>query len=144
MGTQLKFELYEEELLNPLRGHKLTAMENYVASLLLTASSHRPIGIAQIIQSVKGSTELRFKGKTLKSKERAVKDIIRTLRKDHTFPILASRKKPTGYWWCASIAEMEAFIESYRAQALDELHTLSKIVKHNYPALQGQLKFEEM
>jgi hypothetical protein len=39
---------------------------------------------------------------------------------------------------------MEAFIESYRAQALDELHTLSKIVKHNYPALQGQLKFEEM
>lgn len=38
---------------------------------------------------------------------------------------------------------MEAFIESFRSQALDELRTLSKIIRHNYPALQGQLKFEE-
>ena len=39
---------------------------------------------------------------------------------------------------------MKAFIESFRKQALDELHTLSKIVRHNYPALQGQLSFEEV
>lgn len=39
---------------------------------------------------------------------------------------------------------MQAFIESFRSQALDELHTLSKIVNANYPALQGQLKFDDV
>ncbi len=135
MSTQLKFELYEEELLNPLRGHELSDLESFVASLLLTASTHRPIGIAEIIEEVERQKNLRLT-------ERKVKGIIRTLRKEHTFPILARRKKPTGYWWCASAQEMEAFIESFRAQALDELHTLSKIVKNNYPALQGQLRFD--
>ncbi len=75
--------------------------------------------------------------------ERMVKKVIRTLRKDHAFPILARKRKPTGYWWCNSVEEMEAFIESFRKQALDELHTLSRIVNHNYPALQGQLRFDE-
>lgn len=135
MSTQLKFELYEEELLSPLRGHELSDLESFVASLLLTASTHRPIGIAEIIEAVESQMNLRLT-------ERKVKGIIRTLRKNHTFPILARRKKPTGYWWCASAQEMEAFIESFRAQALDELHTLSKIVKNNYPALQGQLRFD--
>ena len=136
MSTQLKFELYEEELLNPLRGHKLSDLESFVASLLLTASTHRPTGIAEIIRAYEDATCARLN-------ERTVKDVIRTLRRDHSFPILARRKKPTGYWWCASSQEMEAFIESFRAQALDELHTLSRIVKQNYPALQGQLRFEE-
>lgn len=143
MSTQLKFELYEQELLNPLRGHELSELECFVASLLLTASTHRPIGIAEIIQAVEQTEHLRLRGRSVPSKERAVKEIIRTLRRDHTFPILARRTKPTGLWWCASSKEMEAFIESFRSQALDELHTLSKIIKHNYPALQGQLTFEE-
>jgi hypothetical protein len=143
MSTQLKFQLYEQELLNPLRGHALTDEESFVASLLLTANTHRPIGITEIIQAIEQTEHLRLKGKTVKSKERAVKFIIRTLRKDHSFPILARRSKPTGYWWCGSTDEMKAFIESFRAQALDELHTLSKIVKYNYPALQGQLNFED-
>ncbi len=137
MGDQLKFNLYEQELLNPLRGHKLSEMESYVASLLLTADTHRPIGIAEIIVSVKSSLEMPIS-------ERLVKRVIRTLRKDHAFPILARKKKPSGYWWCASASEMEAFIESFRKQALDELHTLSKIVTRNYPALQGQLRFDDV
>lgn len=135
MSSQLKFALYEEELLNPLRGHTLSEHENYVASLLLTASSSRPIGIDEIIETARE--------RDIKLSVRTVKSIVRTLRKDHTFPILSSKKPPTGYWWCQSLEEMQAFIESFRAQAFDELHTLSKIVKHNYPALQGQLKFEE-
>ena len=135
-GNQLKFELYEQELLSPLQGHELTELESYIASLLLTASSHRPIGISEIIRCYESINDKRLS-------ERVVKNTIRSLRRDHTFPILARRKEPAGYWWCASASEMEAFIESFRSQALDELHTLSKIIKHNYPALQGQLKFDD-
>lgn len=137
MSEQLKFNIYEQELLNPLRGHKLSDMESYIASLLLTADTHRPIGIAEIMRSVESSLNVRIN-------ERLVKRVIRTLRKDHAFPILARKKQPSGYWWCGGISEMEAFIESFRKQALDELHTLSKIVTRNYPALQGQLRFDDV
>lgn len=133
---QLKFEIYERELLNPLNGHELTEVESYVAVLLLTASTHRPMSISEITVAVKAQT-----GKQLS--QRIVKSTIRTLRKDHKFPILSRKSAPAGYWWCGSIEEMNAFIESFRKQALDELHTLSTIIKHNYPALQGQLRFEE-
>jgi hypothetical protein len=134
---QMKFKLFEEELLKPLRGHELSDLEMFVASLLLTANTFQPIGISEIIDAIEAKDGRRVS-------QRTIKDIIRTLRKDHTFPILARRSKPTGYWWCGSAAEMEAFIESFRAQALDELHTLTRIVKHNYPALQGQLNFEDV
>src|ERR687883_144323 len=107
MSEQLKFKLYEDELLKPLRGHELSELESFVASLLLTASTHSPIGIADIIEAVKRNTLVCLPGKTTKARERAVKKIIRTLRKDHTFPILSRKKKPTGYWWCASALEME-------------------------------------
>jgi hypothetical protein len=137
MNTQLKFELYEEELLNPLRGHELSEVESFVASLLLMASTHRPTSIKEIVLAVKEQT-----GKRLS--QRAVKGVIRALRQDHKFPILSRKSSPPGYWWCASAEEMKAFIESFRKQALDELHTLSTIIKHNYPALQGQLKFDEV
>lgn len=136
MSEQLKFELYERELLNPLRGHELTEIESYIAMLLLTASTHRPTPISEIQEAVKSQT-----GKRLS--KRIVKSTIRTLRQDHKFPILSRKSNPPGYWWCGSVAEMNAFIESWRKQALDELHTLSTIINHNYPALQGQLKFEE-
>lgn len=136
MSEQLKFKLFEEELLIPLRGHELSELEMFVASLLLTANTFEPIGIAQIIDAIEAKTGRRVS-------QRTVKDIIRTLRRDHTFPILARRSSPTGYWWCGSVEEMKAFIDSFRAQALDELHTLSRIIKHNYPALQGQLNFED-
>jgi hypothetical protein len=133
--AELKFETFEAELLNPLRGHELTDMERFVASLLLGAKRDFPIGIKAIIAQVR-----RVKGSNLS--ERRVKRIIRSLRKDHAFPILASRQPPTGYWWCAGVEEMEGFICSFKSQALDELHTLSKIVKNNYPALAGQLEFD--
>jgi hypothetical protein len=131
-----KFELFEAELLAPLGGHGLSDVESFVASLLLDASRENPVGIRTIIERV-----LRVKGFDLS--ERKVKDIIRTLRKVHVFPILASRKLPAGYWWCKSAEEMDMFIESFKAQALDELHTLSKIVKHHYPELMGQLRIKE-
>lgn len=123
-------------MLNPLNGHELTDVEKFVASLLLDARRDFPFGIKAIIARVRC-----VKGSNLS--ERRVKRIIRSLRKDHAFPILASRQPPTGYWWCASADEMTEFIESFKSQALDELHTLSKIVKHNYPALLGQLSFED-
>lgn len=129
---QLKFSLYEEELVNPLRGHKLTEAEEYVASLLLKATNQQPITIKEIINNY----SYQFH-KSLS--QRDVKDTIRTLRREHLFPILSSRRKPYGLWWCASAEEMEAFIQMFRSQALDELHTLSKIVRHSYPTLLGQL-----
>ncbi len=133
---QLKFELYEEEMLSPLGGHELTEMELFVAGLLLGASRENPVGIKAIIHQVNAH-------KGIPISERSVKKLIRALRKEHTFPIIASRQPPTGYWWCSSPEEMSEFIESFRAQALDELHTLSLIVRHNFPALSGQLNFQD-
>lgn len=134
--SQLKFTSFEEELLQPLRGHELTETEEFVASLLLTASTHRPYTGKEISEAVKS----RF-GKKLSQRE--VMDTIRQLRKEHDFPIVARRSKPPGYWWCGSAKEMEAFIEYVRKHTLDEMHTLSKIVKRHYPALAGQLSFAE-
>lgn len=134
---QLKFELYEDALLNPLHGHELSELESFVASLLLEASSELPIGLKTIIFRISTHTAKQID-------ERKAKDIIRTLRRNHAFPILARRKQPAGYFWCASAEQMKEFIESFRSQALDELHTLSKIVKKNYPALAGQLKLTEV
>jgi hypothetical protein len=133
--TDFNFEQFEAEMISPLAGHALTDLEEYVAGLLLKASSERPYRIAEIINYVGLNLH-----KTID--ERAVKELIRSLRRQHKFPILARRTKPAGYWWCTSAEDMEAFIDSFRAQAMDELHTLSQIVKHNYPALAGQLRFE--
>jgi hypothetical protein len=137
MTDQLKFETYERELLEPLRGHVLSDLESYIASLLLGAKADRPIGINEIIVHV----ELALDG--LRVDDRQVKNVIRSLRKNHAFPILSRKGKPSGYWWCDSVDEMQNYIEQWKAQPLDELHTLSVIVKQNYPALAGQLKLEE-
>lgn len=133
---ELKFEIYEAELLDPLGGYELSELERYVASLLLDARGDRPVGIREIIDRRAALTGRRVS-------EREVKKVIRSLRKDHKFPILARRKPPAGYWWCSSTEEMEQFIASFRSQALDELHTLSQIVKHNFPALAGQITLED-
>ena len=133
---QIKFETYERELINPLRGHELTDLERYIASLLLDARSERPLGVAQIITHV----EMALAG--LRIDERKVKSVIRALRKSHAFPILSRKSKPSGYWWCDSVGEMQNYIEQWKAQPLDELHTLSVIVRQNYPALAGQLRLE--
>src|ERR1044072_5284672 len=133
---QFKFEVLEREQINPLAGHALTELEEFVAVALLNGSSDRPIRIHDLILAAGG----RF-GEW--PNDREIKDVVRALRKDHAFPIISRRSKPPGLWWCASSAEMNEFIESFRKQALDELHTLSKIVRHNYPELAGQLKLED-
>lgn len=137
MSSQLKFRKFEDELLNPLRGHALTEIEQCVASLLLDATSATPIRIAEVTIAV---------GRQLAEwpDDRHVKQIVRELRKEHGFPILSRKGKPAGYWWAASTEEMEQFITDWRKQALDELHTLGKMVKQNYPDLAGQLSLEDV
>ncbi len=152
MSAELKYELFEEEMLAPLRGHELTDDELFVASVLLDASSAQPIGIKAMLKTNRQrpapTAEQLAKGKRCRRlDDRVVKDIIRELRKNHEFPIL-SRKfarpgKPAGYWWCGNEAEMEEFYYAFRKQPMDELHTLSRIVKANYPKLAGQLTLQE-
>lgn len=134
---QFKFAAFERELLDPLAGHSLTDHEEFIAHTLLDASSDRPMKIQALREAMHQS------GRSAIS-TRMLKRIVRTLRKDHGFPILSRRAEPAGLWWCASAAEMESFIQLFSSQALDELHTLSKIVRHNYPQLSGQLNFEDL
>lgn len=136
MSTDLKYELFEEELLQPLRGHELTPNEEFVASLLLDATSARPMQIRDIRQALHRS------GRSAVS-TRMIKHIVRKLKKHHEFPILSRREKPAGFWWCGSEAEMDDYIPRALEQPMDELHTLSRIVKANYPRLAGQLRLEE-
>ena len=134
--SQLKFGTYEAEIVNPLAGHAMTDMESYVASLLLGTTAERPIGISEIITHVGLALERR-------ADKRSVKMTIRSLRKDHAFPILSRKQRPSGYWWCGSAEEMRGYIDRWQTQPLDELHTLSVIVRQNYPELAGQLRLPE-
>ena len=119
---------------DPLAGLKLSARERIIAERVMRATSSKPVRIKEL------RTELAFQG--LQVSERTVKDIVRTLRKDHQLRILARREQPAGYYWCASVDEMKEFIAMFRSQALDELHSLSRVVKANYPELAGQLRIE--
>src|SRR6185369_17654767 len=118
IAEQRNFETFESELLNPLRGHYLTPLESYVASLLLDASKERPIDN----ESIRCSIGLRLTEFHLRRApdQRTIKMIVRALRKAHAFPIISSRKRPAGYWWCHSAEEMKDFVETFRSQALDE------------------------
>jgi len=160
MSTQFKFEAFERELLNPLAGIKLTTAEEFVANLLLDATSEKPRTIAHIIRVqpcfyCRGARKVGCghecpdcagsgsrAGQTLN--ERSVKAVVRALKKEHGLPILSRKHNPPGYWWCGSKEEMEEYIVHARSQPLDELHTLSKMVKQNYPELAGQLSFENL
>ncbi len=128
------FEAFEEAIVNPLAGCELDATESYIASLLLSATADKPMTSDYLIGAV--SEQL---GEKLSL--RRFHNIIRNLRKDNRFPILSRRTKPAGYWWCNSVDEMNSFIEDFRSQAMDELHTLSRIVHKNYPHLVGQMNF---
>lgn len=134
-SSNRNFTLFEDALLVPLHGHTLSDIEMLIACLLLSAKSENPASIKSIIATVQLQT-----GKRLD--QRGVMDAVRSLRKEHAFPILSRKAKPNGYWWCSSIEDMRVFIESFRSVALDELHTLSRIVKQNYPELSGQLKLD--
>lgn len=162
MSAQLKFKAFERELLNPLAGIALTKAEEFVANLLLDATSESPRTIAHIIRvqdcfycsgagevpesSIRYMTCPDCKGTGSRAgqtlTERDVKAVVRALRKEHGLPILSRKGNPAGYWWCGSKKEMEDYITRARSQPLDELHTLSKMVKQNYPELAGQLSLE--
>ena len=138
----LKFGLFEREMIDPLDGHELSNDQLLVALLLLDASSARPIGISEIQDAlISGSLRGEIKMES-PATDRAIKALIRSLRREHQFPILSRKGKPAGYWWCASSAEMEQWIHEFRSQALDELTTVSKIVRANYPMLAGQLRLD--
>jgi hypothetical protein len=134
---QPKFRIFELEILDPLGGRELNRVEFFIAHLLLGGTADAPIGLADIRRRAVGEL-----GKPLNP--RTVKAVIRRLRRNHKLPILSSRSAPAGYWWCNSLDEMNRFIAYFRGVALDELYTLSQIVKHNYPALAGQLAFVDL
>jgi hypothetical protein len=136
-GNQLSFETYESEVINPLRGHKLTPMEEYISSLLLDTSKQKPI----TNEDIRARVKMRFNLKKLDP--RTIKNVIRSLRKFHHFPILASFTKPYGYWWCQSAEQMVEYYNDARGRLLDEFHTLSVILRVNFPDYAGQLKLEE-
>lgn len=137
--------VYERELLSPLAGKNLSHVEQLVAELLLKATADRPIQIKHIITWLRDNHRIR-------TNERAVKELIRTLRKQHALPILASRgtgkqgrkKHPAGYWWAHSADEMRQFIDEFSKQARDEFHTLGRMVRGNYPELAGQLTVDSV
>ena len=135
MSAELKYELFEESLLNPLRGLQLTRDEQFVADMLLGATAAQPIGIKRLRRALQDA------GRPMT--ERDVKDIVRTLRKKHELPILSRRKQGGGLWWCENEAQMKEYYDHAKKQPLDELHTLSRIVKANYPRLAGQLSLED-
>lgn len=134
---QLKFKLFELEVLDPLGGRELSEMEFFIAHLLLGGTAQQPIGLGEIRSRVERELGRRPNARTVKA-------IVRRLRRIHKLPILASRTAPAGYWWCASLDEMSRFIAYFKGVALDELYTLSQIVKYNYPALAGQLAFVDL
>lgn len=127
------FQVFEEEVLNPLGGVKLSPTEEFVANLLLDASAENPLKTAQIIEMVADGLgeEISF---------RELKKIIRSLRVNHAFPILSRRSKPAGLWWCQSIDEMKEFARLWQSQYFDEMRTLYVMMKHNYPRLAGQMR----
>ena len=132
MSANLKYELFEQELLNPLHGHDLSTDERFVAEVLLDATSARPMGIKRIRRL---SKELR----SVQLSDRVVKAIIRRLKKDHEFPIFSRRKRPAGFWWGTSEEEALEYFRHAQRQPLDELHTLHRMMKVNFPRLAGQL-----
>lgn len=129
-------ETFEHELLNPLRGHDLTPLESFVASLLLSASAEKPLDNAALRRAVKTQMSIDVG-------ERVMKSVIRGLRKAHAFPIISRREKPAGYWWASSAEEFKGFIAVFQSQYKDEAHTLSRMIRENYPELAGQLRLEE-
>lgn len=131
------FEIFEQELLNPLNGQKMNEIESYIASLLLEASSEKPIQIKEIIEAVKANSKKRIS-------ERKVKDIIRSLRRNHAFPVLSRKEAPAGYWWCQSIDEMKEFAKLWQSQYFDEMRTLYVMMKHNFPRLAGQMRLSDI
>lgn len=70
--------------------------------------------------------------------ERKVKDIVRTLRREWLLPIGSLRQPPYGYYWILSPKDFLDWSRAYRSQAIDELATLHRLQRANFPELFGQ------
>lgn len=119
---------------NPLAGLALSERERIIAERIMTATSSSPVRIKEL--------RAELAGRGLVVSERTVKDIVRTLRKEHQLRILARREQPAGYFWCESVEQMKTFIQTFSGQWRDEAHTLGRVVRANYPELAGQLRID--
>lgn len=137
--TQMAFPflIFEEEIINPLGGVELSAIESFIASLLLDATSEKPVKMAAIIEACADTLGAKIS-------ERKVKILIRSLRLNHAFPIITRRAKPAGYWWCGSVEEMKEFARLWQSQYFDEMRTLHVMMKHNFPRLAGQMRIADI
>ena len=133
LQADLPYEVFEEELLAPIRGVELSEIETFVAGLLLGATSAKPIKMAEIIT-------LALHEQTVTLSDRQMRTIVRSLRRDHGFPICTRKGAPAGYWWGRTEAELEEFTKVWMAQYKDEAQTLHIMLKTNYPRLAGQIR----
>lgn len=133
LQEDIPYETIEQEILDPLKGVKLTENEFFVASQILEARSSAPIKMAEIM-----SRAFSMRAITLDSRQ--VRVIVRSLRRNHGFPICTRKGAPAGYYWGRSEAELAAFVNVWKAQYLDEIVTLRQMLKVNYPRLAGQLR----
>ena len=131
--ADLPFEIFEDEVLAPLKGVDLTDLEHFVAVMLLRATTEVPVKQQAIINAA-------FERRGVTLSDRKVREIIRSLRRDRTFPICSRKGAPAGYWWGRTEAELEEFIRVWKAQFIDEATTLSIMIKANFPRLAGQLR----
>ena len=130
------FKQFEDELTSPIAGRELSKLEEFIASLLLDASSEKPLKTTDIVEAV----QIQL-GENLN--RRKLKIIIRNLRRRHGFPILTRRAKPAGYFWCRSKKEWAEFDRMWMSQVMDELVTHQMMKKSVYPNLAGQRRLFE-
>lgn len=131
--ADLPFEIFEEEILAPIKGVDLTDLEYFVAVKMLRATTDFPIKQQAIIHAARVERNVELS-------ERQVRTIVHRLRNDHGFPICSRKRNPAGYWWGRTEAELEEFASVFIAQLTDEYHTVRKMLKTNYPRLAGQLR----
>lgn len=141
---QLKFRDYEAEVINPLKGHKLTELEDYIANLLLGASKEKPLDN----QAIRIAAGLHF-DRALN--DRTVKQVIEDLRRNHKFKIVGSKgrrktkDRPAqlpGYWWADSPEELRDWHRRVRGESVKLLQTIERIWDANFPEMMGQLTLE--
>jgi hypothetical protein len=81
INADLHYETIEQEIIEPLKGVKLTEVEFFVASQILEARSEAPIKMAEIMDRA-------FERRSITLEPRQVRVIVRSLRRNHGFPIL--------------------------------------------------------
>jgi hypothetical protein len=128
--------MIEQPTLFDSRSDDLPPVERAVALYLSdNASSGSPVALRDVL----GMLASRF---AWQINEREVKAIIRELRRTYGLPVMSRKGRPSGYWLCSSVEEMQEWIRTFKAQSLDELATLAKVVRVNYPQLAGQIEIE--